>query len=324
MGLTKGGAGTFTLTGTNYYTGVTTISGGKLSVASIGNGGVAGNMGAATNAAANLVFNGGTLQYTGGTASTNRNFTLSAGTTSAIEVANSASNLTISGSSTATTGALTKTGAGTLTLSSANLHTGGTTVAAGVLNVTNSSGSATGSGALTVEATGILSGTGIIATGANTITLDGTVSVGSNSSAAASLALGTTSGSVILGATGSMRFDLFSGAGAGDNTLSLTASDLLILTGDVSILSGALLYIDNPNSMTNWAKGDMWKLWNVSGVGTIIGNVSLANIIGPALGGDRVFSFDSSTGILSIVPEPGRAMLLLLGLMAMVGRRRRC
>ncbi len=53
----------------------TTISGGVLSVASIGNGGVAsGNLGSASNAAANLVFNGGTLQYTGSTATSDLRF----------------------------------------------------------------------------------------------------------------------------------------------------------------------------------------------------------------------------------------------------------
>ena len=62
-----------------------------------------------------------TLQYVGGTASTNRNYTLTAGQTSTVSVTNAAANLTIGGASTASTGALTKLGAGTLTLSGANL-----------------------------------------------------------------------------------------------------------------------------------------------------------------------------------------------------------
>jgi autotransporter-associated beta strand protein len=131
--LTKAGAGVATLTGDNAYTGVTTISAGTLSVATIGNGGVAGNLGQATNAAANLVLSGGTLQYTGDSASTDRNFTLTAGTTSTINVSTAASTLTMSGASTATTGALTKSGDGTLTLTGNHTYTGRTTVSTGTL-----------------------------------------------------------------------------------------------------------------------------------------------------------------------------------------------
>ena len=57
-----------TLTGTNTYTGVTTINAGTISVATIGNGLSAGNLGAANNTATNLVLGGGTLKYTGVTA----------------------------------------------------------------------------------------------------------------------------------------------------------------------------------------------------------------------------------------------------------------
>ncbi len=132
--VTQTGAGTVVFSGANTYTGVTTISAGILSVGTIGNGGIAsGNLGSATNVAVNLVFNGGTLQYTGLTASTNRNFTINAGKTATFDV--TANNLTVSGASTATTGALTKIGAGTLTLSGANTYTGATTLGAGILSV---------------------------------------------------------------------------------------------------------------------------------------------------------------------------------------------
>ncbi len=135
LNLTKAGSGTQTLSGNNTYTGVTTISAGTLSVATIGNGGVAGNLGQATNAAANLVLSGGTLLYTGASASTDRNFTLTAGTTSTISVSTAATTLTMSGASTSTTGALTKAGDGTLTLTGNNTYTGLTTVSAGTLRL---------------------------------------------------------------------------------------------------------------------------------------------------------------------------------------------
>lgn len=128
----KVGTGTLTMTGTNTYTGVTTLSAGKVSVATIGNGGASGNLGAATNAASNLVLVGGTLQYTGATASTNRAFTLTTATTSTIEV--TANNITFSGNVAATSGSLGKTGAGILTLSGDNsLWSGEKYVTAGIM-----------------------------------------------------------------------------------------------------------------------------------------------------------------------------------------------
>ena len=224
-------------------------------------------------------------------------------------------------------GGVTQAGSGTLVLNGANTYSGGTTITSGTLLANNSSGSATGSGAVSVAAGSVLAGTGRVDAGTNAITINGALTIGDTTLGTAvrtDLELGTTGGSgITLGATGSMRFDLFSGAGAGNNTASLTASDLLILYGDISLLSGASLIIDNPNNMSAWAIGDQWRLWDVSNAGTRTGNFALANLIAPLLSGPQAWSFDSSTGILSIVPEPGRACLLLLGLCGLLMRRRR-
>ncbi|HVZ65458.1 MAG TPA: autotransporter-associated beta strand repeat-containing protein, partial [Lacunisphaera sp.] len=134
-GVTKSGAGTWTMSGANTYTGVTTISAGVLSVSTLANGGVASGIGMSTNAANRLVLSGGTLQYTGSTVSTNRAFTLTNSTNSSIDVSNAGTNLTISGSSAATSGGLIKIGAGTLTLSGTNQYTGITTINSGTLSV---------------------------------------------------------------------------------------------------------------------------------------------------------------------------------------------
>ncbi len=131
FGITKAGVGTIQLSGINTFTGVTAVNAGILSVATIGNGGISGNLGAASAVAGNIVLGGGTLQYTGVTASTNRNFTLAASTTSTIEVTDNT--LTITGASANTSGALIKTGDGTLLLSGANQYTGVTRVNSGTL-----------------------------------------------------------------------------------------------------------------------------------------------------------------------------------------------
>ena len=71
-GLTKSGSGTWALSGTNSYSGVNTITGGILSVSNLENGSTNSGLGASSNAAGNLIINGGTLQYTGAAQSTNR------------------------------------------------------------------------------------------------------------------------------------------------------------------------------------------------------------------------------------------------------------
>lgn len=136
--LTKAGAGTLLLSGANTYTGATTISDGILSIATISNGGVAGTLGQSTNAATNLVFDGGTLKYTGASSpSTDRNFTINSGKTATFDISGS-TDLTVSGASTATNGSLTKIGTGFLRLTGTNLYSGNTTITGGGIWLTDS------------------------------------------------------------------------------------------------------------------------------------------------------------------------------------------
>lgn len=96
-GFTKNGSGILTLTGANNYTGVTQINAGTIAVASMTNGGVTSPIGAASSASANLVFNGGGLQYTGTSTTTNRGFTINSAQTGTIEVTNATANLNFTG-----------------------------------------------------------------------------------------------------------------------------------------------------------------------------------------------------------------------------------
>lgn len=160
----KSGTGTWALTANNTFTGPLAITGGKLNLSFIGNGGAASQVGQSPKAGANLLLNGGTLAYTGISATTDRGF--STGTAGGgIEVP-AATTLTFGSGSAAFAfgGTLTKTGAGTLNLAS---YGGGTATAAsdivineGVVNFGtayfNSSPFGKNALAITVNAGGIL------------------------------------------------------------------------------------------------------------------------------------------------------------------------
>ncbi len=234
--ITKTGSGTWTFSGTNSYSGITTVNAGTLSVATIGNGGVAGNLGQATSAATNLVLGGGTLQYTGVTASTNRAFTLTDATTSTIDVQSGSANLTISGAGAATTGALTKVGTGTLTLSGANAFTGLTTVSAGTLAYGASN--ALGSGDVTVNGATAVLAKGAFTDTVGTVTLEngGTISgtTGTLTSLGGTFELKDGTVSAILGGTGIALNKTTSG--------TVTLSGANTFTGLTTVSAGTLAF----------------------------------------------------------------------------------
>ena len=230
---TSGSTGSLVLGGANTYTGATTINAGTLSISSVANGGSNSNLGASSNAASNLVLGGGTLSYTGTNASTDRNFTLTNGTTSTISVTTSTETLTLSGSAAAGNGSITKAGAGTLALTGASSHSGNTTVSAGTLalgnvNALQNSTLNTGSSGsqvvtLTVAGTntynlGGLAGSDDLSLGANSI------SVGSNNA--------DTTFSAVISSTGGG----FTKTGSG--TLILSGANTY--TGITTINSGTL------------------------------------------------------------------------------------
>jgi fibronectin-binding autotransporter adhesin len=113
-GLVKQGTSTLAIqnTGGNDYTGPTTIAGGTLSVTSLANGGSPSPIGASTASPANLVLAGGALSYAGPAVTINRGYSLQTTNGGTIDTAG---NLALSGSVTATSGAgFTKTGAAQL------------------------------------------------------------------------------------------------------------------------------------------------------------------------------------------------------------------
>lgn len=124
VGVQKLGPGMMALTGTNTYTGITTVGGGTLLVNSLADGGLPSSIGQSTFAAANLVLGGGTLEYSGDTTTINRGLTVKE--FGALNVGDEDTTLTLTGDATtagignvvgdAGTAEWTKNGAGTLRL----------------------------------------------------------------------------------------------------------------------------------------------------------------------------------------------------------------
>ena len=142
--LVKSGTGTWALTANNSFTGPLSITGGRLNLSFIGNGGVASQVGQSTRVGSNLVINGGTLAYTGINATTDRGF--STGANGGIIDIPADISLTFGGTSVggnfAFGGTLTKKGAGSLILA---FYNGGSSAPAatdliideGVVNFSN-------------------------------------------------------------------------------------------------------------------------------------------------------------------------------------------
>ncbi|MBC7783368.1 MAG: autotransporter-associated beta strand repeat-containing protein, partial [Burkholderiales bacterium] len=123
--LVKTGAGVQVLSGASTYDGPTVINAGKLSVASAGAIGTAGN----------VTFGGGALQHTA-TNTVDYSARIK-NSTGAISIDTNGQNVGYAGVLDATnTGGLTKSGTGVLTVGGVNAYTGTTTVNAGTLNVT--------------------------------------------------------------------------------------------------------------------------------------------------------------------------------------------
>ena len=212
-GLVKSGSGTFTLAGTNTYSGGTSLQAGTLSIGSDGNIGGPGST---------INFQGGILQVTGSAITNLDSHTVNWGSfNGGIDVADAGNSLTIS-QAISGSGSLTKAGPGLLVLSGSNSYTGNTFLTGGsiALNTGLPSSSAVMSSNTTLDlssASGGLVSLGSLAdaagspTGHQVLLGDNTLATGlDNSSTAFS---GTISGSGGLVKSGSGTFTL-----AGTNT----------------------------------------------------------------------------------------------------------
>ena len=187
-GFAKVGTGIQILGNANTYIGATTVTGGVLSVGTLADGGGVSSIGQADNTAPSLVFNGGTLRYTGAAVSTNRLFTITTGggaldnsgtgglnltntgsigftgtsartftLTGTASGANASTLSPILGDNTGVT-ALTKNGTGTWLLNAVNSFSGAVSVTAGILqaNISGSLGSSAATSKFVVMTGGAL------------------------------------------------------------------------------------------------------------------------------------------------------------------------
>lgn len=237
--------------------------------------------------------------------------------------------------------ALVKSGAGTVVLTGSNTFSGGLHLHEGVV-VVNNSGS-TGTGSLLVGPGARLGGNGTLGSlspGAGIVVeKDGSLFVGQPTGLGAqTLTLQAENGFLI---SGSLELDLIGGGASGVLNPQTGNHDQLVFSSPqgsglgTPILDGALLKLQSnlPITPDAWAEGSAWKLFDWYGLTSEFDNLPtsdssqgnplyLPNLSSLGLAWDWSRLYTDGT-LAIVVPEPGRTLLLSLGLSLVLLRRSR-
>ena len=313
FGLTKAGAGTLALTpsGSNTYSGITTIIGGTLSINSEAVLGGSPN----TPTPGRLVINGGTLQTVGSFSFpifSDRGIALGPTSGSGSGTIDTENHTVTYGGIIAYnpggSGGLTKAGGGQLILTGANTYTGATIVNGGVLEV---DGSLAAASAVTING-GYLGGTGTV--GAVTTNAGGALLPGSfnpisgTDTGTLTVASLTTTGTTLIAITLSNT----------DNTsTSLNVTSTLMNSG------GSILFDFEDTGFSDGTNPTTYTLLNFgSNLGFSVNDFSYQNLATVPFG---VFELNSTSLQFVVVPEPATWTLMtgamVLGL-AVVRRKK--
>ncbi|MCX7402779.1 MAG: autotransporter-associated beta strand repeat-containing protein, partial [Planctomycetia bacterium] len=267
-GFDKFGTGVLNLTGANTFSGDLTIAEGVLNVAAFNEVSAAGPLGKSTNP---MLLGGsggriGTIEYTGGSVTSTRLFTMADGGTGAFQIDAAGTSLTLSGLITGS-GGLTKTGLGTLISSGTLSYTGKTLVSSGTLNVSGITSLATsafdtsGAGTLVYANTtgssqrfgGLSGGTNLSLASVSVAELLLNPAAGTNWTYSGNIT-GGSSGGVALVKTGAGRQVLAgsnsfsSGVAINAGILSLGSANAIGTTGAISFGGGTLQFSSSNSS----------------------------------------------------------------------------
>ncbi|MEZ0385929.1 MAG: beta strand repeat-containing protein, partial [Verrucomicrobium sp.] len=354
LALTKVGEGTQTLTGANTYSGQTLISKGILQAGAVNTLSANSDFVLASDATVILALTNGIADFSQTIKSLAGAGMVNLGTIAAADTVATPGTRLTTGSTGDTTysgqmagaGGLVKQGTGRFTLTGANSYVGTTTVATGNLQVGQAGAGQSGTGQVTVNTGATLSGTGKVQ-GATTI--NGILSAGDNGGTGMGKLTfsDVTTGSLVLsgGATSADPRALFTLGGAtgseGNPTDGVQTSGLLIgnygnhdhveVQGSLTLTSGSVIKVVLADSYTP-AWGDVFNLldWATVNGSLVAGTFNVATDLDlqvsttmTANGWYWETNQFLSDGIIYVVPEPGRAVLLLIALVGGLMRRRR-